>query len=109
MIEMEYKNERIFRIIATGSYHNIKYWIISMGTHPCAYIDATDLPDYFFHDAPIHGGVTYDSDSLMNVWDKAYKGFKSEKKHFIGWDYGHAGDHNGCMPEWSGPLIQRRS
>lgn len=102
MIEMEYKKERLFRIIAAGSYKNIKYWIVSMGTHPCAYVEATDLPEYFFHDAPVHGGFTYDEDHLLNVWNEAFKGFKHGKRHFVGWDYAHLGDYNDSV---LGPAI----
>ena len=93
MIDMKYKAERITHILSAGEYKGVKYWIVSMGTHPCAYIDVTDLPEYFLHDAPIHGGVTYDEDFLMNVWDEAFDGFCRGKKRFVGWDYAHAGDY----------------
>lgn len=44
MIEMEYTNIRIKPIrLATGTYKGFWYYVISMGTHPCAYVDVSAL------------------------------------------------------------------
>lgn len=94
MKDMIYKANRTFEILAHGTHMLTEYWVVSMGTHPCAYIDATNFPDGAFNDnREIHGGITYDEDRLQNVWDKAFDDFEPNKKRFIGWDYAHAGDH----------------
>ena len=90
MIE-ENKNNPLYgdekRIILTSDYKGWTYSIITLGTHPCAYVDVknTMFDGKFYADIPIecHGGLTYSADYLPRTNDKGW---------FIGWDYAHWGD-----------------
>ena len=87
MKEMEYKYKREMTILDSGVYRGRKYFIISLGTHPCAYVE-------FHHElkrdsdlwckTPCHGGITYDD---YAYWDK------NDGTYYIGWDYAHLGDY----------------
>ena len=90
---MKYKKDRTFLILNHGVYKNIPYWIISYGTHPCSYLDVTNVSKEKLETLCVHGDITYDKDHLVNVWDEAFDGFKSNVRHFIGWDYCHLGDY----------------
>lgn len=84
MKEMEYKVKREMTILDSGIYHNRKYFIISLGTHPCAYVEfhhelKRDSDEWY--DAPCHGGITYDD---YAYWDD------NDETYYIGWDYAHA-------------------
>jgi len=100
MKEMTYINERTFDLLYAGTYRDLRFWVISRGTHPCVYVDATKFRDKLGSDpiyyAPIypHGGITYDDDNLRNVWDEAFEGFEHGKCRIIGWDYAHLGDYD---------------
>ena len=103
MKEMHYQKSRTFNILAHGEYGGFQYWIVSMGTHPCAYIDATAISDRLdkYDDGslverdvvPCHCGISYCEDHLKNVWDEAFDGFEPGVRRFVGWDYAHIGDH----------------
>lgn len=82
----EYKISRLAMGICCG----YKWEIISLGTHPCAYILIPPMHPLWGKsniDLPVHGGVTYMSECI----DLA----NSIKYWYIGWDYGHAGDYIG--------------
>ena len=76
--------------LAVGDYKGFDYYVLSMGTHPCAYIDVTDTDlngkDLCVIDLECHGGITYAEESLQTVDKKGW---------FIGWDYAHYGDYTG--------------
>ena len=76
--------------LAVGEYKGFDYYVLSMGTHPCAYIDVTDTDlngkDLCVIDLECHGGITYAEKSLQTVDKKGW---------FIGWDYAHYGDYTG--------------
>lgn len=46
-------------ILATGTYKNFKYYVVSYGTHPCAYVDVSNTllanKDYHENDIDCHG------------------------------------------------------
>lgn len=90
MKEMIYENKRLNppEMLAAGTYKGIDYYILNMGTHPCAYIDVTSTPlngvNYENIDLECHGGLTYSREYLATVDKKGW---------FIGWDYGHYGDY----------------
>lgn len=77
-------------LIKTGNYKNFNYYIYSLGTHPCAYVDvgntSLDHIDYDNINIQCHGGLTYSSKILNNLVFESW---------FIGWDYAHFGDHLG--------------
>lgn len=95
MKEMKYQKTRTFNILAYGTYQGFPYWVVSLGTHPTAYINVTSIKEKLEDNPrlPCHGGITYDEDSLDNVWDEAFPGFVKGQSRFIGWDYAHIGDH----------------
>lgn len=93
--EMSYSFERKKEILEHGVCFGLFYWIISYGTHPCAYIMIPKNNKYFEKDyeeidIDVHGGLTY-SDKYLPFEIK-----NSETKcWYIGWDYAHFGDYAG--------------
>ena len=94
MVEMEYRSDRKNRnILDMGEYKGYRYYVMNLGTHPCAYVEIPKGHKYFGineDDANIdcHGGLTYASDYLC-VGENPIHGW------FIGWDYAHYGDYVG--------------
>lgn len=95
MKEMKYTFERKVEILEHGTCFELFYWIVSYGTHPCAYIMIPQSNKYFKKDfeeidIDVHGGLTYSN---------KYLPFESEKDDnkawYIGWDYAHYGDYMG--------------
>ena len=89
--EMVYSANRINpERIAEGTYKGLDYYVLNLGTHPCAYIDVTETllngKEYGDIDVKCHGGLTYLRNYLTTV-----------DKHgwFIGWDYAHCCDFVG--------------
>ena len=89
--EMKYLPTREHSILAMGNYRGCSYYVLSMGTHPCAYIDYKDilLTTKEIDNIDCHGGVTYTDNVLALPIIGDIKG------NFIGWDYGHYGDYMG--------------
>lgn len=90
--EMVYQAKRLVEpeILATGEVYNYQYYVISLGTHPCAYV-SIPREDVVFgkENVPIecHGGITYARSYLLKS--------TVEKGWVIGWDYGHCFDYSG--------------
>lgn len=80
--------------IAEGIYKGFHYYVLNLGTHPCAYIDVTDTNLNGIHysniDIECHGGLTYSDDNLATV---------NKIGWFIGWDYAHYYDFAGYYLE----------
>lgn len=100
MREMVYTAKRLEppERIAEGKYKGFTYYVLNLGTHPCAYIDVTDTNlhgvNYNQIEIDCHWGLTYSRDFLATVDKKGW---------FIGWDYAHYGDFTGYdmeMPEY---------
>lgn len=57
--------------IADGTYKGLDYYVLSLGTHPTAYIDVSDTKlagkDYNDIDIECHGGLTYSRGYLATV------------------------------------------
>lgn len=89
MKEMIYKPEQDIDILAEGKIKNRQYYIISYGTHPCAYVEVSEKEmggkDYHDFDIDCHGGLTF-SGSLRKI---------NAKGIYIGWDYAHYEDLSG--------------
>lgn len=86
-------------ILAEGQYRNHKYYVLSMGTYPTAYvsveIDFREISwEYIiklFDKCPIHGGISYAHRGLpYEELDESVKDIS-----FIGWDYSHICDYVG--------------
>ena len=92
MKEMIYSAKRLNppEMLADGEYNGFHFYVLSFGTHPCAYIDVTETDlngkDYTDIDINCHFGLTY-SREYLNTVDK--------KGWFIGWDYAHYCDFAG--------------
>ncbi len=106
--QMIYKTERNLEILCEGTYKDYHFYIMSLGTHPTAYIEIPKTNNLFGKsydeiydigiDIDVHGGLTYSNDTLLCDEKRAW---------FIGWDYAHAGDYFGYsklypnLEEWS--------
>lgn len=91
MKKMEYKNEMSRELLAKGEYLGYKYYILSLGTHPTAYVEIPKDEKHSLEEIEaleVHGGITY-NENILNIGEKALKGW------FIGWDYAHYGDYLG--------------
>lgn len=79
-------------ILATGDYKGFRFYVVSYGTYPCAYVDVSNTSlankDYYENDIDCHGGLTYGRDYLSAVDIE-----KANGKRYIGWDYDHYGDY----------------
>lgn len=73
------------KMILTSDYKGLTYYIVTLGSHPCAYVNVKDtiFNGKFYEDIPIecHGGLTYSDNYLYGI-----------EGWFIGWDYAHLGD-----------------
>ena len=94
---MKYGFERTRIVLAHDIIDDIEFYIVSLGTHPCAYVHVPstnpiakmsfswlDLSEKVF----CHGGVTWFDSYLPN--NERYTDGK-----WLGWDYAHAGDYFG--------------
>ncbi len=83
--EMVYTGDVTERtLLAHGIYKGLDYYVLSLGSHPCAYVNCKN---YLINEDDIecHGGVTYHADHL-DLPLIAIEG------NFIGWDYAHCYD-----------------
>ena len=89
-------------MLADGEYKGFHFYVLNLGTHPCAYVDVTgsDLngTDYSDIDVECHCGLTYSREYLATVDKKGW---------FIGWDYAHFCDFIGY--ELEKPIDIRRT
>lgn len=71
-----------YEVLHQGTYLGYKFFIISYGTHPCAYVENKD------------GYVDYECEKLLNVDVHGGFTFLGEKcgVECLGWDYNHYGD-----------------
>lgn len=94
--EMIYQKDHKTEVIGYGEIKGRKWYILSQGTHPTAYVElkpseilkSTNYDDY---DLSVHGGFTF--------LDKAYWD-KEDKSTYIGWDYAHCDDYMGYDDEY---------
>ena len=96
MIKMNYQAQRLDPplVLASGTYKEYNYYVLSMGTHPCGYIEIPKSSKYYnvdYDNIPIecHGGLTYSSNYLGSIANEC------EERYFIGWDYAHYMDYVG--------------
>lgn len=86
MEPMIYQKERDLKILYQGIYNGYKFKIISLGTHPCAYVMIPKGHLYY--------GKQYDDIDLECHYGITFSGkLKGDKINWwIGWDYTHSGD-----------------
>lgn len=99
MQEMRYQSTRTVEILETGYYMGLLYYILSLGTHPTAYIRVPKDNKFYGKeieqiDIEVHGGITYSEDGLYIKDGQIIDGW------FIGWDYGHYGDYLGFEEQY---------
>ena len=101
---MVYAPYRESEIIARNIYKGVEYFVVNIGTHPCAYVvcDKEFLDNHKdewgdIDGISVHGGVTY-TDKLSDL--SAFCGDPELKEVYcFGWDYGHAGDWSGYLTD----------
>ena len=95
-------------LLANDTYKGYEYVVLSLGSHPCAYVvldegdklfglDYDDINENF--DVYCHYGLTYSEDYLSFLeFSNKYKcdvKVGIHNKWVIGWDYGHMDDYTG--------------
>lgn len=88
MKQMEYKTEIEKKVLHEGTHDGYDFLILSLGSHPTAYVKVPKEHKYFekdYEDIDIdtHGGLTYSNFGVIH----------REDGWWIGWDYAHAGDY----------------
>lgn len=106
MKEMIYtENRHTPEILDKGEYRGVEYVVISLGTHPTAYvkniIKVSDYTDERFCGIYVHGGVTYLGDAYWTDLE-----CKIPDTKYLGWDYAHAGDYVGWHDHCTGEDIK---
>lgn len=91
MKQMIYQADRKCEVLHSGEYKGYKFAILSLGTHPTAYVEnkngyssydqANEKTDY----CP-HGGFTYIGNAYWDDYDNV---------EYLGWDYAHYNDFIG--------------
>ena len=99
MKEMVYSSVRITEVLAHDTYKGYEFFIVSYGTHPCAYIVLTETSKFYgrhykdriFDDLNlhVHGGITY----------SGFRKVENKPAYMIGWDYSHWNDFSGSCLE----------
>jgi len=91
MAEMVYKKIRGVEVLKAGKSFGFEYLILSLGTHPTAYVNIPKGHKYYGADysgieIDVHGELTYANETII---ESATKGW------WIGWDYAHYRDFAG--------------
>lgn len=98
MIEMRYKHITECKVLCWGEEDGCRYAIVSLGTHPVAYVECK-IPelkrcdDKRLEGVDVHGGFTYIGGAYW--WD-------DDERVYLGWDYAHYMDYSGfegMLPE----------
>ena len=98
MKEMVYRNRKNPEVLYSGEYKGHKFAILSLGSHPTAYVEnkmaITDYCDCRLDNVEVHGGFTYCG---KGHWDE-----ESKKTSWLGWDYAHCDDYQYLDTPWAG-------
>lgn len=80
-------------LLDAGTIDGYRYAIVSLGSHPCAYVEVPEGHPYrrAYLDGSVrcHGGVTY----FRPYAPPAMTAEQKIKSLWIGWDYAHIGDY----------------
>lgn len=98
MKEMVYDAAGRTEILASGEIDGYPYLIISLGTHPCAYVGVPEGHpyyglDYTEPDVACHGGLTYGGAAPRAAE------LPDDLHHWFGWDYAHWCDYITYLPD----------
>ena len=90
MKEMVYSADRFKEVLHSGEYKGYKFCVMSLGTHPTAYVECklencNSYNDERLDDISVHCGFTY--------LGKAY--WDDDGVIYLGWDYAHYCDYAG--------------
>ena len=100
--EMIYKPEREIELLYIEIYKGFYCYILSLGTHPCAYVEMPRKHKLFGkqyweieeeYNINVHGGFSYSSSGLQTSESTTMEG-----SWFLGWDYAHCTDFY-CFPD----------
>ena len=80
-------------VVKEGTYKGYEFKIVSLGTHPCAYVRIPQ--DHKYHGVcysdlefiTCHGGLTYSENYIQINSSETVDGW------WVGWDYAHHGDY----------------
>lgn len=93
MVYME-RRQQNYTMLDEDIYKGFHYAIVSLGSHPCAYVELPEHHKYYgkdYDEIPIecHGGLTYSSSDGIASRNSPLRrdGF------WIGWDYAHLNDY----------------
>ena len=91
---MIYSLIREVKVLYKGEYKNYKFCIVSLGTHPTAYVECKldNCKSYYdkrILDVKVHGDFTYMGEAY---WDT------EDQTTYLGWDYSHDGDYCTLLP-----------
>lgn len=100
MKEMIYGPSRPLEVLCRGVYKGLEYGVISGGTHPCCYVECTDLLLDRINEqkGEFASSMEYDK---ANKFADVHGGFSffgphhllDPEKNWLGWDYAHFGDY----------------
>ena len=77
-------------ILYQGTYRDYQFYIVSLVTHPTAYV-RVNLTKNQAEKIDVHGGITFQNQLCeLSWWDS-----NDTDCEAIGWDYAHAGDYYG--------------
>ena len=87
-------------LLDTGTIDGYRYAIITLGSHPCAYVEVPEGHPYRqgHRESSIrcHGGITYSEPYAPPAMEL------KEKSLWFGWDYAHGGDYI-ALPGYTSP------
>lgn len=92
--EMIYQYDRKVELLFNDIFKGYHYYILSLGTHPTAYIEIPKTSFLYKKDydeisnIEVHGGFTYGREYLY-----ISENTKMNDSWFIGWDYAHLDDY----------------
>ena len=102
MKEMIYTKERKREWLLHDYYREIEFVIMSLGTHPTAYIGVEKDNPYWLSSGDslesCNGGITYANSFIYDEEKKKYE----NNKWWLGWDYSHMWDYTTLFNETFG-------
>ena len=80
-------------ILASGTHKGYYFWVVTYGTHPCAYVEIPETHPFYkkdfdelFDKLDVHGGVSFAHFGLLDLIPNDV--------FIVGWDYSHCTDYN---------------